>query len=121
MSTKRRGEGGYLKGSSHVVKTMHLTSVPRPHMSAWPNVEKSCYGTKPCCAMRESSCIGDVSLRVLMLCGSVCVVLSLSTDSVILEVGGAGRLSTHTALRLLSPKWCLNKRICSKYIERGFD
>lgn len=121
MLTKRRGESGYLKGSSHIVKTVHLTSVPRPHMSAWPSMEKSCYGTKSCCAMSESSCIGDVSLCVLMRCGSVCLVLSLSTDSVILEVGEAGCLRTHTALRLASPQCCLNKRISSKYIERGID
>lgn len=95
MLTKRRGERGYLKGSFHIVKTVHLISVPRPHTSAWPNVEKSCYGTKPYCAMREGSCIGDVSLCVLMLCGSVYVVLSLSTDSVILEVGGRLSQSLH--------------------------
>lgn len=66
MLTKKRG-GGYQKGSAHIVKSVHLTSVLRPQVSAWPNVEKNCYGIKPYCAMREHSHIGDANLACLCI------------------------------------------------------
>lgn len=118
---ERRGEEkeATWRAALTLLKTMHLISVLRPRMSAWPNMENSCYGTKPHCAMREAECTGDVGLWVLMHCGSACVVLYFITKSVVLEAGWAGCIRTHAVLRLVSPKRCLNKRIEGDWLIIG--